>query len=125
MGIDYIISSKTYPDVFQEKKYFKLVCLENNINWQPIFTLLNLNMGCIIDNAINYWTPEQIRDIYTMVQDLHNDPRTCLYGGWTDEQLEPHMKDDIRTAITLKDDIEKLCTYLKYLADHDAYIHIV
>jgi hypothetical protein len=121
MGIDFLTYSKINPDMYKEddpNQYLKYAL--RDIEWFKILDLLNINLG---NNALNYWCQEQVEDIYNRIKSINEDPYN-LYSGWEKEELEEHMIDDINKAIKLKDDIEKLCEYFKFLVDNKAYIRI-
>jgi hypothetical protein len=124
MGIDYVIKSKSNPNMYEEndpKKYLKYALVE--INWKSILDLLHINLSVLYDSAINYWTTEQVKDMYLMIKAIDEDPYN-LYIGWKKEELENHMIKDIEKAIKLKYDISKLKDYFEMLVKNEAYIYV-
>ncbi len=124
MGIHIVVKSKINPNMYTEddpNKWLKYAL--KDIEWGEIFDLLNINLAALYDSAINYWSPEQVKDMYEMIKRLDEDPYS-LYYGWTKEQLEPHMIKDIDKAMVLKEDIRRLKDYFKFLVDNEAYIEV-
>ncbi len=125
MGVDYILFSRKKPDAFgylDTNQFMKSAIAD--IEWRKIFSLLCLNLDTLYDNVINYWCPEQIKDMYDMIQLLADDPYKGLYDGCERHQLEPRMVARINEAIALKDDIVKLAEYFKHLVDNEFYIRV-
>jgi len=124
MGVDYTIFSKKNKDLFKEddpNQFLKYALMD--IAWGEILDLLRINLGLLYDNSINYWCPEQVNDMYNMIKNINEDPYK-LYDGWKKHELETHMIEDIQKAIKLKDDINKLCEYFKFLSDNECYISV-
>lgn len=124
MGIDYKIKSRKNPHMYKEddpNQYLKYAI--QDIQWDKIFNLLHINLGLLYNSSINYWHPEQVKDMYIMIKSINEDPNN-LYIGWKNEELEDHMKDDIEKAKKLKEDIRKLKEYFEYLVQNEAYIEV-
>jgi hypothetical protein len=124
MGIDYKIKSQKNPQMYKEddpNQY--LTWAIKDIQWDKIFELLHINLGLLYNSSINYWCPEQVKDMYIMIKSINEDPYN-LYVGWKKEELEDHMIDDIEEAKKLKEDISKLKEYFEYLVENEAYIEV-
>ena len=124
MGIHIVAKSKINPAMYGEddpNKYLNYAL--KDIEWETIMELLHFDIAMLYGSAINYWAPEQVKDIYLMIKDIDEDPYN-LYGPWKKEELEDHMKDDIEKAITLKDDIHVLKEYFEFLVKNEAYIEV-
>ena len=90
MGIDYVIVSKINPNMYEENdpnKYLKYALIE--IDWESILDLLRINLSILYDSAINYWTPEQVKDMYLMIKGINDDPYN-LYISWKKEATHTH-----------------------------------
>ena len=123
MGIDYKIYSKENPQLFKENdpnQYLKWAL--HDVDFFAVLKLLHINLS---ENCLGYWCPEQVEHMYGMIKLLNEDPRKGLYDGWTNEQLEEHMIEDINKAINLKYSIKKLYEYFHFLVKNKAYIRIV
>ena len=123
MGSDFLIYSKENPQLFKENdpnQYLNWAL--HDIDFYSVFKLLHINLS---ENCLGYWCPEQVEHMYEMIKLLNEDPHKGLYDGWTKEELEDHMIEDINEAIKLKDDIKKLCDYFNFLVKNKAYIRII
>jgi hypothetical protein len=86
MGIDYVII--TEDNVYKFLKYDW-----RDIRWREIFNLINVNLDVIYDNAINFWSTEQIELVYNLLfnlrhKDLQNDIDLLrdLFKGYVDKK---------------------------------------
>jgi hypothetical protein len=80
MGIDFVVESTIKPDVYDGKKERYLTYAWRNIEWEKIFELLNIKLHILYDNAIDYWSVEQVEEMYKMLKLLYETPQNILYG---------------------------------------------
>ena len=124
MGIHIVVKSKINPNMYADNdpnKYLNYAL--KDIEWNTIMELLHIDIAMLYGSAINYWSSEQVRDMYMMIKDIDEDHYN-LYGPWKKEELEDHMISDIEKAITLKDDIRVLKEYFEFLVANEAYIEV-
>jgi hypothetical protein len=104
MGIDYKIQSKDYPDMYSENdpnQYLKYAL--QNIKWQEILEILGIRLDALLDSGIQYWCPEQVKDMYESIKRLHLEPTEDM---------------------NLQDDCKQLMEYFEHLVKHNAYIYV-
>lgn len=107
MGIDYRSKSKKNPTMFESEMDFYLKYALRDVKWTMILDSLNIHLGLLADCRINYWAPEQVKDMYESIVSL----------------LDPEEAEfDIQT---MKTDIEILAAYFKILVENEAYIYVI
>jgi hypothetical protein len=124
MGIHIVAKSKINPNMYADddpNKYLNYAL--KDIQWNTIMELLHIDIAMLYGSAINYWAPEQVKDMYMMIKAIDEDPYN-LYGPWKKEELEDHMISDIEKAIKLKEDIRQLKEYFEFLVTNEAYIEV-
>lgn len=85
--IDYILIYPNQSDFENEDKYLKYVW--RDIDWRTVFEMINIDLNLLYDNAINFWTTEQLEVILKLLVELQ------------ETYTEDKLKDDINKLIIL------------------------
>lgn len=122
MGIEFIIESLTNPNMYDEndnKIYLRYAW--KDINWEFILCdVLNINLSVLYDNAINYWSLEQVIEMRNLIKNLYESPEQVLnnnYDVYDNNQLLSKVKE-------YKDDIYKLLEFFEYYVENKAIIKV-
>ncbi len=98
-------------------------CLKNilkDIEWKTIFDIINLKLDIIGNNAISYWSIDQVNDIYHMLITIYNDPEIYIEGSDADEiKYKRHTLED------LKKDIYILIQYFSDFVKNKCVIKVI
>ncbi len=124
MGIDFQAESTKNPDAFDKgdpNSYLKWAL--HGTAWERILALLHINLGILYDHVINYWSAEQVKDMYARICKVADDPY-ALYAGWKREDLTLSMLADIEELIHYAEDLRKLADYFKLLVDNECRITV-
>jgi hypothetical protein len=80
-----------------------------DIDWEPILSVLNINLAAICDNAINYWTPEQIKDMRDRILQLYTDENKLI---------------DRTNTTHIMSNTEALLEFFNFYVEHNVYIYV-
>jgi len=114
MGIDYKVVSLTdtdYESKLGENVYLKYAWRE--IDWQPVFDFLHINLDLLYDSSVNYWSECQVVDILDHLIALTNKDDSLLID------LNRH-----RDAEKLRQTAAKLLHFFEDYVAHNARIYI-
>ncbi len=118
MGIDYVIYLPDDTTHYCKDDWIYI----NSI--KEIFELLDIRMYILYDNRINYWSPDQVKDMYEAIRQFYIDPRS-LYEGWKDSELEKDMLETIKRAKELHTDAGKLTSCFAKYVEWGLPIHVI
>ncbi len=123
MGIDYVVKSKN-TNIFNDEMQLYIKYALKDIEWFKILELLNINLGALYSNSINYWAPEQVKDMYKSIKLLYDDPYNSLCEGFEEESCFYEKQEEVIMVESMKDDVKKLLDYFEILVKNEAYIYV-
>lgn len=112
MGIDFVVESTIVPDIYKGTQNSFLKWAWKDIEWRAIFSLLNINLEALYDNAISYWSVDQVEKIYQLIKKFYECPSDVLY-----DDDEKYLEKQLKRAVELRHDTYKL---LEFFSDYVA-----
>lgn len=117
MGIDFVVESTIVPDIYKGTQDSFLKWAWKDIEWRAIFNLLNINLGALYDNAISYWSVDQVVEMHQLIKKFYECPTDVLYD---DDERE--LKKQLIRAIELRHDTHKLLDFFEDYVKNKAII---
>jgi hypothetical protein len=118
MGSDLIVESTTQPELYRQCGEEFLPEAWKDIRWEEVLELCHINLYLLYDNAICYWSVDQVARMYEILKEMYENPEEMF--NFVDGAGEPSIKK----AKILKDDTYKLMKCFENYVQNKAIIYV-
>lgn len=84
-----------------------------DLQWKNILSLVNINLSILYDSPINYWSADQVTDMYAIITQLYYEPEKVV----NDTSSLPYIKQ-------IRDQIYRLMKDFESFAAQGARISV-
>lgn len=63
-----------------------------NLEWEAILSYLHIDLSVLYDQAINYWSESQVREMHRLIKLLNADPEAKLKCNCPEQDINELMK---------------------------------